>query len=36
MSPRNYREYTREFILQALELLKRGEKSVGKIEQDWV
>ncbi|MHB1383323.1 MAG: transposase [Bellilinea sp.] len=34
MSPQNYREYTREFKLQALELLKRGEKSAGKIERE--
>jgi len=34
MSPRNYREYTQEFKLQALELLNRGEKSAGKIERD--
>jgi len=34
MVKRDYREYTREFKLQALELLRRGEKSAGKIEQE--
>mgnify|MGYP005849716453 FL=1 len=34
MSPRNYREYTQEFKLEALELLKRGDKSAGQIERD--
>lgn len=34
MSPRNYREYTREFKLEALELLKRGDKSAGQIERE--
>jgi transposase len=34
MAKRDYREYTREFKLQALELLKRGEKSAGQIERE--
>ena len=34
MEKRNYREYGREFKLQALELLKRGDKSAGQIEQE--
>jgi transposase len=31
---RNYRKYTEEFKLEALELLKRGGKSAGQIERD--
>ena len=34
MSKRNYRTYTKEFKLEALELLKTGEKSAGQIERD--
>lgn len=34
MSPRNYREYSQEFKLEALELLKRGDKSAAKIERE--
>lgn len=34
MDKRNYREYTEEFKLQALELLKRGDKSAGKLERE--
>ncbi len=34
MSPRNYREYSQEFKLEALELLKHGEKSAGQIERE--
>lgn len=34
MEKRNYREYTREFKLQAMELLRRGEKSAGQIERE--
>lgn len=34
MSTRNYREYSQEFKLEALEVLKRGEKSAGQIERE--
>lgn len=34
MDKRNYREYTQEFKLQALELLKRGDKSGGQLERE--
>jgi len=34
MEDRKYREYTREFKIQALELLKRGEKKASQIEQE--
>ncbi len=34
MVKRDYREYTREFKFQALDLLRRGEKSAGKIERE--
>jgi len=34
MEKKNCREYTREFKLQALELLKRGDKSAGQIERE--
>jgi len=31
---KNYREYTQEFKLDALELLKRGDKSAGQLERE--
>jgi len=31
---KNYREYTQEFKLEALELLKRGDKSAGQLERE--
>ena len=31
---RNYKEYSEEFKLRALELVRRGEKSMGQIERD--
>ena len=34
MEKKSYREYSREFKLQALELLKRGDKSAGQIERE--
>lgn len=34
MVERTYREYSHQFKLQALELLKRGEKSATQIERD--
>lgn len=34
MSKRNYRTYTDEFKLEALELLKNSGKSAGQIERD--
>lgn len=34
MRDRKYRVYTEEFKLEALALLKRGEKSAPRIEQD--
>lgn len=34
MNERKYREYAREFKLEALELLKRGEKSAGQLERE--
>ena len=34
MEDRKYREYTREFKIQALELLKRGEKKASQIERE--
>jgi transposase len=34
MSKRNYRTYTAEFKLEALELLKNSGKSAGQIERD--
>ena len=34
MSKRNYRTYTKEFKLEALELLKTSEKSAGQIERE--
>ena len=34
MSKRKYRTYTKEFKLEALELLKKSGKSAGQIERD--
>lgn len=34
MDERDYRKYSQEFKLQALELLQRGDKSAGQIERD--
>jgi transposase len=34
MNERNYRKYSQEFKLEALELLQRGEKSAGQIERE--
>ena len=34
MNERNYRKYSHEFKLEALELLQRGEKSAGQIERE--
>jgi transposase len=34
MDGKKYREYSREFKLEALELLKRGDKSAGQIERE--
>lgn len=34
MRDKTYREYSEDFKLQALELLKRGDKSAGKIERE--
>lgn len=34
MNERNYRKYSQEFKLEALELLRRGEKSAGQIERE--
>ena len=34
MNERNYRKYSQEFKLQALELLRRGDKSAGQIERE--
>jgi transposase len=34
MDERNYRKYSQEFKLQALELLRRGDKSAGQIERE--
>ncbi len=33
MDERKYRSYAKEFKLEALELLKRGDKSAGEIER---
>jgi transposase len=33
MEERKYRSYAKEFKLEALELLKRGDKSAGEIER---
>jgi transposase len=34
MNERNYRKYSQEFKLEALELFKRGDKSAGQIERE--
>ena len=34
MNDRNYRKYTQEFKLEALELLQRGDKNAGQIERE--
>lgn len=34
MDDKKYREYPREFKVQALELLKRGDKSAGQLERE--
>jgi transposase len=34
MNDRKYREYTREFKAEALELLKRSGKSAGEVERE--
>lgn len=34
MNDRNYRKYSQEFKLEALELLGRGNKSAGQIERE--
>jgi len=34
MNERNYRKYSQEFKLEALELLQRGDKSAGQIERE--
>jgi len=34
MNERNYRKYSQEFKLEALELLQRGGKSAGQIERE--
>jgi transposase len=34
MDERTYRKYAKEFKLEALELLKRGERSAGEIERE--
>lgn len=34
MEEKKYRTYAREFKLEALEILKRGEKSAGQIERE--
>ena len=34
MSERNYRNYSQEFKLQALELLERGDRSASQIERE--
>ena len=34
MNDRKYREYSQDFKLEALELLKRGDKSMGQIERE--
>ncbi len=33
MNDRQYRKYAKEFKLEALELLKRGDRSAGEIER---
>jgi transposase len=34
MNDKQYRKYAREFKLEALELLKRGDKSAGSLERE--
>jgi transposase len=34
MGERQYRKYAKEFKLEALELLKRGDKSAGELERE--
>jgi transposase len=34
MNDKKYREYTKEFKIEALELLRRGDKSAGQIERE--
>ena len=34
MEERKYRTYTKDFKLEALELLRRGDKSAGEIERE--
>jgi len=34
MNDKRYREYSKEFKLEALELLKRGDKKASQIEQE--
>lgn len=34
MNERNYRKYSQEFKLEALELLRRGDKNAGQIERE--
>lgn len=34
MDEKKYREYTREFKIEALELLKRGDKNASQIERE--
>jgi len=34
MDERQYRKYAKEFKLEALELLKRGDKSAGELEHE--
>jgi transposase len=34
MNERKYREYSQEFKLDALELLRQGDKSAGQIERE--
>jgi len=34
MEEKRYREYSQEFKLEALELLKRGDKSAGQLERE--
>ncbi len=34
MDERQYRKYTQEFKAEALELLKRGDKSAGQLERE--
>ncbi len=34
MDDRKYRAYAKEFKLEALELLKRGDKSAGALERE--